>query len=473
MATRGGRRGQGGGFHHKPSKHTTTTTTARDGEPARTASRLAVGREKTLTAGDHEPLWMRVALDAVARHRAAGEPLDRVLAGITKERHLGPRERRSAGDALFSWARLKTALESAADDAVKAYGGTPPRRRDVDRVLLAVAAASCGVDEDIVRLAQAPDALQALVEDAAARGPAAVVAGKVALPAPLVARLRAAYGEDADALIQALGRPAPLVVAYDARVVDEARVIEAIAKQGARATPSPVVKGALRVEGRVHIAKLAEDVKHAVWPMDDGSQLVARAVGARAGERILDLCAGGGGKSKLLAASGAHVVAVDVSAARLAVAVERAWPDVVAGVRADGRAPPFSHGRFDRVLVDAPCTGTGTLRRAPDLASRLDDETIGRFPALQRALLSAACDLVAPGGVVLYATCSLLPEENGDVVDEVLRGRRDVEPCALGPLLVGDARIDVPGGASRLSLSPAVHGTDGFFLAAMTKRAAG
>jgi 16S rRNA (cytosine967-C5)-methyltransferase len=190
--------------------------------------------------------------------------------------------------------------------------------------------------------------------------------------------------------------------------------------------------------------------------MDDGSQAVAHSVEARAGETVLDLCAGGGGKARILAATGARVVAADVDAGRLT----RSLPEGARGVVVDGVAPPFRPASFDRVLVDAPCSGTGTLRRAPDLALRLVEDDLAGLVATQRALLTAALDVVRPGGRVVYATCSLLADENGGVVDAVVAGRRDVRRLPAPPPF-----------STRGMLAPPT--SDGFFVAVVERAAEG
>jgi 16S rRNA (cytosine967-C5)-methyltransferase len=204
---------------------------------------------------------------------------------------------------------------------------------------------------------------------------------------------------------------------------------------------------------------------------DEGSQLVAVAVAAAPiegrDERWLDLCAGPGGKAALLAAlaseRGARLVANDVQPHR-ADLVRRALvgADGVEEVTTyDGRQPPWVAGSFDRVLVDAPCSGLGALRRRPEARWRKQpDDVVGLVP-LQRDLLGSALDLVRPGGVVLYATCSPLLAETAEVVDAVLTARPDAALEPLG-LDVADAAGPLPG---TVQLWPHRQATDAMFLA--------
>jgi 16S rRNA (cytosine967-C5)-methyltransferase len=211
---------------------------------------------------------------------------------------------------------------------------------------------------------------------------------------------------------------------------------------------------------------------------DEGSQLVAIALAAATvegrDERWLDLCAGPGGKAALLAAlaagRGASLVAAERQEHRAGL-VKRALrgADGVAGiVTADGTAPPYRPGSFDRVLVDAPCTGLGALRRRPEARWRRRADDLLGLVLLQRRLVSAALDLVRPGGVVLYATCSPVLSETRGVVGSVLETRHDVALEDAGPLLPGvpDCAGPMPG---TIQLWPHRHGTDAMFLALLRR----
>ncbi|QZY30531.1 RsmB/NOP family class I SAM-dependent RNA methyltransferase [Nocardioides coralli] len=208
---------------------------------------------------------------------------------------------------------------------------------------------------------------------------------------------------------------------------------------------------------------------------DEGSQLVAVAVAEAVVEgedhRWLDLCAGPGGKAALLAAlaaqRGATVVANEVQPHRAAL-VQRALAgaDGVAGVTTyDGREPAWPAGSFDRVLVDAPCSGLGALRRRPEARWRKQPSHLTELVPLQEALLTSALELVRPGGVVVYATCSPVVAETAEVVGRVVGGRDDtrLEPV---PLDVPDAVGPLPG---TVQLWPHRHGTDAMFVAVLRR----
>jgi 16S rRNA (cytosine967-C5)-methyltransferase len=213
---------------------------------------------------------------------------------------------------------------------------------------------------------------------------------------------------------------------------------------------------------------------------DAGSQLVAialaRAVLDGPDERWLDLCAGPGGKAALLAAiaaeSGARVLANERQPhrARLVAQATRTVPAGMLGVvAADGTRPPWPPDAFDRVLVDAPCTGLGALRRRPESRWRRRSSDVADLTPLQEALLGAALDSTRPGGVVAYATCSPVVAETADVVSAVLAGRPDavLEPATdLLPEVSDAESAHLPGA---IQLWPHRHGTDAMFVAMLRR----
>jgi 16S rRNA (cytosine967-C5)-methyltransferase len=208
---------------------------------------------------------------------------------------------------------------------------------------------------------------------------------------------------------------------------------------------------------------------------DEGSQLVAVMVGAAPGMRVADWCAGAGGKTLALAGmmeNRGQIIACDVSAARLDGAVRRLRRAGVHNVERHLVEPGDKWlkrraGTFDRVLVDAPCTGTGTWRRNPDARLRLRELDLTELVAKQASILDTAQTLVRKGGRLVYATCSLLEEENEAQVFAFLLRHPDF---ALVPLpRAWSLANPVPNSGDFLSLTPARHGTDGFFAAALER----
>ena len=192
------------------------------------------------------------------------------------------------------------------------------------------------------------------------------------------------------------------------------------------------------------------------YVQDRASQWVATSIDAQAGTRVLDLCAAPGGKATGIAATGATVVAADISLTRgglIAANAERLGADLPVVV-ADGRHPPFTDSSFDRVLVDAPCSGLGVLRRRPDARWRIDAESVERLAMLQKELLDAASTLVRPGGTLVYSVCTLTDRETIDIDALLVLEHPELE--ALPPL----GRPWRPHGRGALLL-PQAAGSDG------------
>ncbi len=200
------------------------------------------------------------------------------------------------------------------------------------------------------------------------------------------------------------------------------------------------------------------------YVQDLASQWVAELVGAQAGEQVADLCAAPGGKAIALAATGAHVVAADVRPSRLGLVranAERLGADL-ALVAANGRRPPHPRDSFDRALVDAPCSGLGTLRRRPDARWRIDAEAVARLADLQRDLIDGAASLIRPGGLLVYSVCTLTNAESLAVDDYLARTHPGFAP--LDP--PGDPWRPLGRGARLL---PQDAGTDGMYVLRLTR----
>lgn len=170
------------------------------------------------------------------------------------------------------------------------------------------------------------------------------------------------------------------------------------------------------------------------YVQDLASQWVVDVLGAGSGELVADLCAGPGGKATALAATGAKVVATDrrVSRARLVVEASEATGHRLPVATADGRCPPLRSGRFERVLVDAPCSGLGALRRRADARWRIDPDSIGRLVPIQLALVHAAADLLEPGGTLVYSVCTMTDAETRGIDQVVERDLPQLEPDPPG-----------------------------------------
>jgi 16S rRNA (cytosine967-C5)-methyltransferase len=292
-------------------------------------------------------------------------------------------------------------------------------------------------------------------------------------------QLRNLLGPRFDAEMAALGVEAPLDLRVNTLKSNRSDAIAALAESNVVAVPTPLSPIGLRVRGRPPLATLPSFRDGLIEVQDEGSQLVALLVDARPGMRVIDFCAGAGGKTLAMAAAmhnKGHIVACDVLRGRVDRAAARLNRAGVHNVERRGlsteRDPWVKrHARsFDRVLVDAPCSGVGTWRRNPDAKWRFTTEDLTTVIDLQRRILDSAARLVKPGGRLIYATCSLLPSENAAQVTSFARNHPEftlLPVAAVWADTIGrmpDA-AGCPTGDRLLQLTPAAHETDGFFVA--------
>lgn len=285
---------------------------------------------------------------------------------------------------------------------------------------------------------------------------------------------------NADALIAALNQPAPLDLRINPLKADRDEML-AVLRDGPAAKfnpePTPYSPWGIRLQGRPPVNRWPMFEKGEIEVQDEGSQLLAALVAPKRGEMIIDYCAGAGGKTLLLGAlmrSTGRLYAFDVSAARLARAKPRfarsGLSNIVPLVIAENNDQRVKRlrGKAHRVLVDAPCSGLGTLRRNPDLKWRQHPESLGALLALQARILRQAAQCVMPGGRLVYATCSILPEENEQQVEAFLAENPEFTLLDAGKI-VADRCKNLTFETPMLALRPDVHGTDGFFAAVLER----
>jgi len=297
------------------------------------------------------------------------------------------------------------------------------------------------------------------------------------LPDWLAAALRTQLGDDGFwKLVEALDAPAALDLRVNTVKAKRESVRAALAEAGIDAQPTPFSPWGLRIAGKPALNRLELFTRGEVEVQDEGSQLLALLVDAKRGEMVVDFCAGAGGKTLALGAAmrnTGRLYAFDVSGHRLDALKPRlarsglsnVHPAQIAHER-DDRIKRLA-GKIDRVLIDAPCSGLGTLRRNPDLKWRQSPKAVAELAAKQAAILDSAARLLKPGGRLVYATCSPLRDENEAVATAFGAAHADFAPLpaleALSAAHVEGAEQLVDGG--HLRLWPHVHGTDGFFAA--------
>lgn len=435
-------------------------------------------------------LWQRTRMDW-------GFVTDRLSTTFRHEKWLGAHDRRFVGEVLYGLVRHLRRIDAAIARGRKT--AKPPR--DLERLLALL------VLERLIEPARAARAVPEIDWRAAATIDEAIAAERklparialaASLPDWLAARLVADWGDEAEPLARALNQRAPMTVRANLLALGSPRAGDAAAEPAGINAPDArealalelAATGletragrwcdtALIVESRTNLFGLPAFQRGAMEAQDEGSQLLADLATAEIGPRplVIDLCAGAGGKTLAIAArlgGRGRIVATDVDAKKLDELRRRARRAGVSNAQAlhleGGAWPPALdalRGRADVVFVDAPCSGIGALRRNPEARWRLREADLAGFAAKQREILDGARHLLAPGGRLVYATCTLLAVENEDVVTAVLDAHPELARVPLDRVL--GARAAALGDGTSFLVAPHTHGTDGFFAAVLQR----
>lgn len=305
---------------------------------------------------------------------------------------------------------------------------------------------------------------------------------RLSLPDWLYERLEAAYGtEETSRIALALLDPAPLDLRVNALLAKRDEVIITLRASGLEAAATPISPIGLRLRGKPSLERHSLLKSGFIEVQDEGSQIVAMLAEPRRGQMIVDFCAGAGGKTLAMGAmmrSEGRLYAFDTSERRLANLKPRLKRSGLSNVHpqridseTDNRVKRLA-GKIDTVLVDAPCSGTGTLRRNPDLKWRMGPQALEELAAKQLSILKSAARLAKPGGRLVYATCSLLPEENEAVLEAFLAAVPGWRMADMGEILTRlGLSLEHSGGTLRLL--PSQQGCDGFFAAALVRESGG
>jgi len=453
---------------------------ARRGAPAksRTAATRTPGQGRAKPAASPEKFYAVAAARIQQVQEVLGEmlqwqyPADAVLSRwLRAHPKLGARDRAELADGVFDVLRHLRRYRQFAES------GTGPASRRLAILGLASVFEPAKLDQALNAEEKAwLDHVRSI--DASGLAPAV----RWSLPDWLAERLGRL--DDAEALIEALNQPAPLDLRVNSLKAERDAMLQALREgPAARFEPqaTPYSPWGIRMQGRPPVNRWPMFERGEIEVQDEGSQILTALVAPRRGEMIIDYCAGAGGKTLLLGAlmrSTGRLYAFDVSNARLARAKPRFARSglsnivpVVIDADNDQRVRRL-RGKAHRVLVDAPCSGLGTLRRNPDLKWRQHPGSLEELRALQARILRQASECVAPGGTLVYATCSVLHEENQQQVEAFLAANPDFELLDAGEIITDRCKnLTLEG--PYLSMRPDRHGTDGFFAAAMQRSAAG
>jgi len=421
---------------------------------------------------------IQAAIELLDEVLSTDRPADGVMSAYFRARRFfGAKDRRAVSDQVWRVlrhrARLSFALGSKAPSARMLVMGNLVRgeNKSVDSVAGLFSGAKHGprpLSSDEKYL------LDVLTKETGAEAPRAAA---LECPDWLLEKFDAAFGDDADKEIAALGEEAALDLRVNVLKSTRDDVLSFLKREGLDAQPTPLSPLGVRLPARIALGA-HEGFKSGLFEVqDEASQICAQLVNAKPGDAVIDLCAGAGGKTLAIAAAmnnKGRIVACDVSVGRLErskLRLRRAGiHNATLRILEDGdKWLKRQAGSFDRVLVDAPCSGTGAWRRNPDARWHITPADLANLTATQNELLDRAAPLAKPGGRLIYATCSLLPEENTARVEAFL-GRNDkfrAVPVAEVWAEISDSPC--PAAGPFLTLSPARNGTDGFFVAILER----
>ena len=452
------------------SRSSNRARTSKSGKTDASASILKIAAASDAGKRLAQCLWCaQVLLLDVLQFESAADK--QVSSFLREHKELGARDRHIVAETIYAILRHRRVFSHLAQSGTGALG----RRL----VLLGVHKV---VDMDSLQSAIAEEEFAWLREVVNAPVDQLPVAVRSNLPDEWFEALVAAYGTDETLqLTEALNQSAPLDIRVNTIKSNKAEVLQAFEHAGIDAMACEMAPLGLRLLKKPALQKLDVFTSGAIEVQDEGSQLLTHLLGAKRGEMVADFCAGAGGKTLAIGAmmrNTGRLYAFDVAAHRLAKLKPRLARSGLSNVQTiaiesekDQKIKRLA-GKFDRVLVDAPCSGLGTLRRNPDLKWRHGVDSVTRLTQLQASILASASRLVKDGGTLVYATCSVLPAENQEVVNAFLAEHSDFERVSAREVLAAQ-KIDLPEDAERedyLQLLPHLHRTDGFFAAYLRKK---
>lgn len=428
------------------------------------------------------------AIDILEALAAGTRPADDVAADyFRRRRYIGAKDRTQVARHVYDVLRHRAALDWWVARAGKGAVGPAPRSRMMAALLVAerasedtVAASFDGGRFRPAALAPAEATLLRNLAGRTLRHPAMPRAVANDIPDWLLPHLAAVYGDRLEDEMAGLNASAPVDLRVNLLKTDRDGARRALALDRVRAVPTPWSPIGLRLAERVPLAGLAAFKDGLVEVQDEGSQLAALLLGARPGMRVVDFCAGAGGKTLALAGAMKNrgkIVACDTAGWRLDRSGQRLRRAGASNVErkalASERDPWVKRhaASFDRVLVDAPCLGIGSWRRNPDAKWRATPRDLAELTIRQHDILHSAARLVKPGGRLAYVTCSLLQEENEAQAERFLANTPDFALVPIRQTWAEAVATPCPDDVGdTLRLTPARHGTDGFFVAVFERR---
>ncbi len=447
----------------------------------------AAPSRKSKSRGLREDLITQTCLEAYGSIRHEGRLADRAIDfSLRRKAHLYSAERRAIAERVYALLRHQIHVDYVLENFWPGYEKRSTSQKDllrlaVARVISGESAQTAGkelslLEHDISMLAHVTSDRGWLEK----MSPVERLSIEGSVPRFLAERLVREFGKDAPALATAFNSRAPLTVRANALKGDRTALAASVEKEEVRTTTTPYSPLGLHFDTRINAFSLQAFRDGAFEIQDEGSQLLGMLVDAPP-RRVVDACAGAGGKTLQLAAqmkNRGELFALDIEQRRLDDLKKRARRAGAHNVRIrvlpadlDKLAETLKdlQGSAERVLVDAPCSGTGTYRRKPDARYRLTEDMLADHVKRQGVLLRRFAALVKPGGRLVYGTCSVLREENEAVIEAFVAENPDFEVVSAAQWLPAEATKTVLQGPF-LRLYPHRHGTDGFFGAVLVKK---
>lgn len=445
------------------------------------------GSQSERLAGAARLLALQLAAEIRCEWAYAADVLNR---GVRTHKNIGAKVRRQLSHTVYSLVRFDRRLNAICDEIPKGQRGPVRDLSDVtrDEAKLLILELASGVNADLIlpelrRVFGFAVPASAIVRpDAGLRRRKGIEreATRLSFPDWMVEKLGQDHGgAKAAGILDALNGRAPLTVLANRLRVTRDELAERLRGEGMESEPCEWAENGLRLLNRVNVYGLDAYSEGLMDVMDEGSQLVAQMVDAQPGMRVVDACAGAGGKTLALGQGmqgAGSLLAIDVSGKKLEELRRRARQAGLSNVRAcealnDGTTLPAEakEAAWDRVLVDAPCSSVGSMRRAPEARWRLQPADVRNFAMQQLAILVNYSHLVAPGGRLVYATCTLFEDENHNVIERFLGERSEFERLPLARVL-GEDKAQAVGDGLSLRLFPHIHGCDGFFASVLQRK---
>ena len=412
----------------------------------------------------NEQRILHAALDCISRFKTSKYPLKNAANHLILSRKLNSSERKLLLNIVFAWARESYVIADFLSKELRFFASMS--EQDKDRLaseMLGFRIAHFNANDQIIYLAERYEAYLNQLGDKRYL---------IALGEVIKRELVNSFGDQALIIAKGLSEPPKKWLAFDKTKIQKEELINELKKLGYDVFPHAIAKDALGISKDLNLNMLPMTLRDQVWFMDAGSQIIASLIRPLPHQRVLDMCAGEGGKARFITMNPCSYVALDIDGNRLKRAKSRLKGKSVQFIEADATKVSFKE-KFDWILLDAPCSGSGVLRRHPDLIYRLHQKDLDHYHQLQLALLTKAISLLSSGAHLIYATCSLFASENKQQIDRLLALNKNLIVQNLDKVLI-DGQIELSTTAlnnNSLQLIPHIHDTDGFFAVSITKSA--